>query len=512
MRTSRPSELYDRDWLYSKYVNNEISMMNIAKYLHCSYKMIRKAIIKFKIPVRSNKECAQLRSVARKGQSKYYQLNNKEWIYSQYVDSLKSMKDIADEIGCTSWSVENTLKYHGIKTRSAGEHRLLHKDKYRRKSKYPFLNDRDWLYQKACVEKLSYSAIAKIAGAKHFQSVIQALTKFGLFELRRFRPHVVGKSSYEKLNDKKWLRNKYIKEKLSTLEIASIIGCNCALIRKNLMRHKISVRNRSTGHTYKDPGRDGFRLNKKTESIIIGGLLGDAHVGINKDYGNPSYSKSSEHKEYIEYECKILFGDKGKNRVYTGRRKLTDKSFKNSKEVYYFLTTKRHSILMPFFKDWYEKRGKKYVKIIPKTFEISKVALLTWFMDDGYSYVVKSKNYRPQIRVYLCTQCFQYEEIERLSSYLRDHFELHFYTRFHKREKITCGSGYELELSLKDVDNFFKIIGPCPVKCFQYKWKINILKEWLKNNFSNKKSERLSKGHHYGKGSPNYTESSKSHV
>ncbi len=346
-------------------------------------------------------------------------------------------------------------------------------------SKYPLLNDYEWLRQKAVTEKLSYSKIAKLANVKHHQSVCQALKRHRLFAPRRISPKIIGKSFYEELNNPEWLKQKYCIEKLSTIQIAKLIDANCGVVRQSLLRHNIPVRNKSEGHLYIREG-DGFELNKRNLYIINGGLLGDATLRRNKNgkklYGNPAYSKKSVCEDYIEYEAKLLFGEKWEDRIsyFKGGEKVFDKYISKPS---YALTSLNHTSLLPLFNKWYvvDEEGFKK-KVIPHDIEIDKDTLLHWFMDDGYTYKAhrcyqNSKYNHEELRMYFCTQSFEKDELFFLVDIIYKLFSIKMTPRMHKRNNKTQGTGYEIEVKIKDVPLFYEVIGDCPVPSMQYKWK-----------------------------------------
>jgi len=475
------------EWFYQKYVIDRLSSIKIAKILKCSQKVVRKALIYNKIKFRTRKEAY----VSRKGSFSKKELKDRDWLYQKYIIEKHNQNEIASILNCTNWSINAALKFHNIPIRSHSECIKIRHSKDLNRSKYPLLNDKSWLYQKAVKEQLTYQEMATLAGAKHFQSVCQALKKFNLLQRRILCPRTTGESSYLILNDKSWLKNKYIKEKLSTIEIAEIVGCNCSNVAQSLRRQGIPVRDKSSGHIYKqNPERDGLKFNKKSLDIIIGGLLGDGYLIYNNN-GNASYGKTSIYKEYLEFEGKQLFGTKCNERIslfkdngeatfnrYTSGIKST-KTYKTKKS--YKLSSLRYKEFLLMYKKWYKQVEGKNIKIIPDDLDVNKKVLLMWFMDDGYSYIVKKKKSKAQLRIYFSTEGFQYDELKKLSEKVEQQFGLHLYPRFHQRHGKHYGSGYELELSLKDVELFYKIIGPCPIKCFEYKWKLDKIKKLWKS-------------------------------
>jgi len=101
-------ELYvDRGWLISK----------IAEHFNKSYSAVLNRLRHFGFAIR--KQGGVIRP------SKYYQLNDKDWLFDQYVNKQRSMADIADEVGTMLGNVSHHLKKHGIKARSKAEYTKL---------------------------------------------------------------------------------------------------------------------------------------------------------------------------------------------------------------------------------------------------------------------------------------------------------------------------------------------------------------------------------------------------
>ena len=114
---------------------------------------------------------------------------------------------------------------------------------------YPQLNDRDWLYQKYWIERLTCRAIAELVGCEA-TAVLKALKRLGIPRRTNSEAHKgaipqnKGQTKYPELRDEDWLYQKYWIEELSIHKIANIVGCSdyavwCALLRFNiLMRNK----------------------------------------------------------------------------------------------------------------------------------------------------------------------------------------------------------------------------------------------------------------------------------
>lgn len=74
-------------------------------------------------------------------------LQDKQWLYNKYIIQSLTAESIGTEIGTTKYSVCRALKFHGIKTR-------IHT------SRYPQLNDKEWLTNQYCKFKKSVRQIA----------------------------------------------------------------------------------------------------------------------------------------------------------------------------------------------------------------------------------------------------------------------------------------------------------------------------------------------------------------
>ena len=341
--------------------------------------------------------------------------------------------------------------------------------------KYPQLNDKEWLYQKYIVEKISAREISRIVGAKSSQTVEQALER-STIKIERIRPpRVVGKSFYEKLNDYEWMYQTYVIEGKSTIDIAKLSGAkSCATVKQSLERLKIPIRSLTEGHLCKRDINYKFNIDRQ---VIDGCLLGDAFLSISKGATTKDYPKFGKNNIYYDHQkCvgEILFGKNWRDRV----REYPNKRFEqyHCKNIFSMrgLVDKN---LSPFYDRWYPEWN-EYKKVIPEDIEIDGTLLLHWFLDDGYSYVVNRKYKNPKynkrkIRIEFATQSFLQEELEMFSKKIYNKLGLIIKPRFHQRNGEVAGTGFEMCLAeTKDqVSLFYDIIGPCPVPSMQYKWK-----------------------------------------
>ena len=119
-------------------------------------------------------------------------------------------------------------------------------------SKYPLLMDREALYQKYWVEGLTEDKIGEGIGCcgRHVGFWMQ---KFNIPH-RDMSEYFKGKTKYKKLEDEKWLYQKYIVEKQSSCKIADIVGCSPGTVFLALNRFGIKGRTLSeTRNTVRFP-------------------------------------------------------------------------------------------------------------------------------------------------------------------------------------------------------------------------------------------------------------------
>lgn len=111
--------------------------------------------------------------------SKYWQLNDRDWLYQKYWMDELSSTEVASIIGCEPSSVLKALKKFNILIRSNSEAHRGEKNHRYGKSKYWQLLDKEWLYKKYWVEEEPSTEIAMIIGCDPV-SVRNGLRRFGI--------------------------------------------------------------------------------------------------------------------------------------------------------------------------------------------------------------------------------------------------------------------------------------------------------------------------------------------
>lgn len=101
-------ELTDQAWLFDKYISNSLSGQAIADLVGST-----KYAVYYYLKLYGIKR--------RKHSSRYPKLNDKEWLYNEYINNHKSIRQISIELGATVGNVASALYVMGIDTRDYKE-------------------------------------------------------------------------------------------------------------------------------------------------------------------------------------------------------------------------------------------------------------------------------------------------------------------------------------------------------------------------------------------------------
>lgn len=119
-------KLYEnREWLYSHYVEEEMSYQEIADLVGCSLVTIHRWVKKHDIPTRSLFDAQIIQTRRRRGDKKPYSkpnrnlLENPEWLYHQYWAEDHTLPELAVIIGCNRNTVRDRMHYYKIPIRTA---------------------------------------------------------------------------------------------------------------------------------------------------------------------------------------------------------------------------------------------------------------------------------------------------------------------------------------------------------------------------------------------------------
>jgi transposase len=171
----------DRDWLYKKYVDEELTIHQIAKICNICSWSIRNGLLKNHIPIRSRSEIQKRRQAKRLGNYK-----NRDWLDFKYnMDNLSSQQ-IGALCGISGSIIRKWIRRLGVRQKTNAETRL--KDRFSNTMKT--YRSKSWLIDKYEKERLSADAVAKLCGTNGSTTRVW-LRKYGI-PLRTLRESHLG--------------------------------------------------------------------------------------------------------------------------------------------------------------------------------------------------------------------------------------------------------------------------------------------------------------------------------
>ena len=267
--------------------------------------------------------------------------------------------------------------------------------------------------------------------------------------------------------NKNLLYDLYINKELSLSKIASMYNVTSMTIRKWLHNNSINTRP-STRVIYNDIRKIDFTDLQK--SLLVGSILGDGSVIINKDCKNAHFIErhGERQKQYLLWKkeslnpftkSKVSFTEAGNHEI-SGVKCYVSRSYMFSTITHSYLTELRHIFY----------NGKK--KIIPRNLYsmLNYLTVAIWLCDDGcFTYSTKFGVYRLDLH----TESFTKEENIYLCNILSKFFNKSF--RINSRI-YKSGKSYYICLSGKN--NLFDIVSilkPFIPDCMIYKFKDYII-------------------------------------
>lgn len=203
--------------------------------------------------------------------------------------------------------------------------------------------------------------------------------------------------------------------------------------RKN--RLSISEKGRERRRKQGKASINHIEITPKIKELIQSLTLGDGYLTNGKSVSLETTDKNLDYLEYLGGLCKSLKISYNIDRDHNAFRLRTSsyREFRKFKERFYPV-------------------GRK---IIPKDFKITPFKLRTWFIDDGWS-----NNYA----IYIGAISRSEEELRNIQEQMKDkEIKMNIQGIKNNKLRLYCG---------KDRHKFYNFIGKCPVKCYQYKWKI----------------------------------------
>ena len=242
---------------------------------------------------------------------------------------------------------------------------------------------------------------------------------------------------------KKELIDLYVVKKFTTYEISEKCGVHRSTISNWLKKYELQPRQR---HTILNE----TILTKIQKELILGSILGDAHIELMKSGNLARFieSHSIKQKTYLNWKSEILHNISRPIKNYSCINKKTNKQYFFCN--YYTNATKE---LLGWQKDFYNKKQKIVNKEIVK--DITPFSLAVWYMDDGSIDKISQ-------RAFICSDCFTLEEHKILQGVLKENFNLN--------SKIVKYKEYNrLHFTVVETRKLCEIIRPYVIKSMEYK-------------------------------------------
>jgi len=161
---------HDRAWLYKKYIDEKLTIHQIAKICNICNWSIRNGLLKNHIPIRSRSEIQKRRQEERFGNYK-----NKSWLEIRYNSDNLSSQQIGELCGISGATIRKWIHRLGVHQKTNTETRL--KDRFSNAVKT--YHSKSWLIGKYEKERLSAGVIGKSCGTDG--SVVRTwLRKYGI--------------------------------------------------------------------------------------------------------------------------------------------------------------------------------------------------------------------------------------------------------------------------------------------------------------------------------------------
>lgn len=228
----------DKERLERLYLNQGLSMSDVAERLDCTASTINRWLEKFEIPKRSVAEGNAKGDISR--------LHDESELRRMYVEQEMSFGEIADELGTSDSTVGRWIEKHEIETRDSNQDKS--------EADTELLKDADYLKKRYYEDGLTLKELGDEIGCSD-DNVKYWLEKHDLGTRSRSESFTDG--DIAKANDEEWLKEQYVENERSCYDIAEELDLNFETIRKRLIEFGVE---RRVPITYQTDG-DLDRLN-----------------------------------------------------------------------------------------------------------------------------------------------------------------------------------------------------------------------------------------------------------
>lgn len=246
--------------------------------------------------------------------------------------------------------------------------------------------------------------------------------------------------------DKQELYDYYINKNKTKIEAAKHFGVHVDTITRNLIQYNIPRHEHNDWAMAKE-----FELSKYQRDIITGALLGDGCMALFKHARNACFTYTSKSAEHVKFVCSSLFEFSTKAQKWREASVFDKRTYKTYTRIVF--RTANNIAFTKIYNQWYPE-GKK---IIPENVVLNPTICLIWYLGDGT--LCHSKR---SAAIYLCTDCFEKEQIEKILIPQLSMFEATL--KEHDKNK------WRIYIPRRKIKAFLDYIGPCPFKDYAHKW------------------------------------------
>ena len=216
----------EKNSLIDDYINKKKSILQIAKEYGYNRNTISKKLDFYGIKKRDKRENQNPNAM-------WDLIKSKEYLKNEYIIKKKSSTEIANFCKCSEPVILEQLKKFNIQIRE-------HRETVNPNAKWNFLNNKEWLNKKYTEEKQSIFDIAKLCNCSG--SCIH--TQLKRFNIKRRAKNVCKNPNarWDLLDNKNFLENKYLFEKLSSKDIAILCNCSESFVLQKIKNFYINTR------------------------------------------------------------------------------------------------------------------------------------------------------------------------------------------------------------------------------------------------------------------------------
>jgi transposase len=239
--------LENEEWLRNAYEIKKQSLESVANQVGTSYSTLRRKMIDFGIPIRSNEDG---KLAGREASSENNLLEDAELLSEMYNLEGMTLKDLAKYYNCGTATIYRYLRKHGLENKKYSDSDKLEvvdeetnsSTVQPRKQRLELLRDYDFLFKRYHEDYKLLSEIASEIGCSETQ-VYRWLKTHKI--PKRERPTVLKKERSDRaglMYDQEWLETQYVKLERSKSEIAQEMGIKESTVSRQLTRMGVSKR------------------------------------------------------------------------------------------------------------------------------------------------------------------------------------------------------------------------------------------------------------------------------